>query len=708
MPPRKKKTSTRPRKKPEPMTLKRWLMRHPVTRFVFVLLSFWVLLGFVITLLVLFHYERKAAKFDLTVVGRIPMETRVLGGGGEQMGYLHGEEVGMPVPLEQISPHFLNALIAREDSRFYDHGGVDYVGLVRAWLRNFKEKRLAQGASTITMQLTRMTFLLTEKSYKRKLLEMALARRIENHFSKDEILHQYVNRVFLGTGMNGVEQAAQGYFGKPASDLNLSEAAMIAGIIRAPNGFSPFRHPDASLREMRTTLARMVDEGTIEAEEAEAARVVVPQVLSQDRWLQLLAANSKVTQRSYVMDMIERKLDELLPEFSATGGLTVWTTFDMRVQEVAERAMENGLRSIEALGGYSHPRIGSHIDGDPRYLQGACVVLENGSGALRAVVGGRQYGHSAFNRTLQSNRQAGSVFKPLVYGTAFEMGMFPGTLISDAEIQPGEIDWDNSGWNPTNSDGIFNGELPAEEGLIRSRNTMSVRVGEWAGIENVLNMMEHAGIGEADDITPRAPIYIGTIGASVLDLTSAYSIFAKEGIRYEPYYIESVVDRDGTVLYTHEITNYRVLSSGAAWITSNILKRAVEEGGTGAELRKLGFQAPAGGKTGTTNDFFDAWFVGYSSRLTAGVWVGLDQPETIIKGAYGGKVAVPIWKDIMTGAGAIGYEFGEFAQPEEVISMNLCRQSGKLATEACEAHGSVYVEKVPHDLIPREFCEEHE
>ena len=690
------------------MTLKRWLLRHPVTRFLFVLAAFWAVLGGILALMILFHYERKASDYELSVVGRIPIESRVLDGAGQLMGYLHGEEVGMPVPLDQISPHFLNALIAREDSRFNTHGGVDYVGLVRAWIRNFKEKRLAQGASTITMQLTRMTFNLTEKSYERKLLEMALARRIEKNFTKEEILYQYVNRVFLGTGMNGIEQAAQGYFGKRAVEMNLSESAMVAGIIRAPNGFSPFRHPNASVREMRTTLARMVNEGTITAEEAEAARVVVPRVLPQAQWMQYLQANSKVTRQSYMFAMIERKLNDLLPAFSTTGGLTVRTTFDARVQQEAEAAMERGLRSIEALDGYTHPKFGSYIDGEPKYLQGASIVLENGSGALRAVVGGREYGHSAFNRTLQSNRQAGSVFKPLVYGTAFEMGMFPGTQISDAGIQPGEIGWDDSGWNPTNSDGIFHDDLPAEEGLIRSRNTMSVRVGEWAGIDNVLNMMEHAGIGKADDITPRAPIYIGTIGASVLNLTSAYSIFANEGIRYEPYYIESIVDRDGTVLYTHEITNYRVLSPGAAWLTSNILKRAVEEGGTGAELRNLGFQAPAGGKTGTTNDFFDAWFIGYSSRLTAGVWVGLDQPDTIIKGAYGGKVAVPIWKDIMTGAGAIGYEFGDFAAPEEVISMNVCRKSGKLATEACEKHGSVYVEQVPHDLIPREFCEMHQ
>jgi penicillin-binding protein 1A len=280
-------------------------------------------------------------------------------------------------------------------------------------------------------------------------------------------------------------------------------------------------------------------------------------------------------------------------------------------------------------------------------------------------------------------------------------------LVSDAAIAPGEIAWDPIGWNPQNADGVYGGLLPVETGLIQSRNTMTARVGEWAGIDSVIAMMEHAGLGEAERAEPTPPVYIGTVGANVRDVTSAYTVFATGGIRHQPFFIESVTDRDGTVLFQHEDANYRVLSPGAAWLTSKVLKKVVADGGTGAGLRDLGFTAPAGGKTGTTNDFEDAWFVGYTSRLSCGVWIGLDQPRKIMDEAYGGRIAVPVWYDLMTAAAGIGYEFGEFTDPGEVVRMELCRESGLLVGEGCKAAGSVYIEEVPHDLIPRESCRSH-
>ncbi|MEX2577433.1 MAG: transglycosylase domain-containing protein [Verrucomicrobiales bacterium] len=662
---------------------------------------------------VLFHYERKAARYDLSAVGRVPMESKVLDGAGDLVGWLHGEEVGIPVPLEQISTHFIEALVAREDSRFFRHRGLDHFGLVRAWLRNFREKRTVQGGSTITMQLTRMTYGLEGRTMRRKLLEMALARRIEKHYSKEEILTQYVNRIFLGTGMNGIEQAAQGYFGKPAADLTLPEAAMIAGIIRAPNGFSPFRHYEAALREMRGTIWRMANEGVISKDEAESYDDARPEVLPQERWMGMLRKQAKVSEQSYLLDMVDDRVDELLPSLAGAGGLTIRTTFDSRLQRIAEDAVADRLTRLEHTPGYPHPKIdglsegGEGPGGEPAYLQAAAVVAENFTGALRAIVGGRDYSESAFNRATRAKRDMGSIFKPLVYGAAFERGLFPGVLVSDAAIGPDEIEWEKTEWHPENADGVFGGMHPAEIGLIRSRNTMTVRVGEWAGIGNVLAMMKHAGLWQGRNIEPSAPVYLGTIGASVKDITSAYSVFATGGVRHEPFFIEAILDRDGVELFRHEDENYRVLSPGAAWLTSTILKRVLEEGGTGARVRDTGFAAPAAGKTGTTNDFFDAWFVGYTSRLSAGIWVGLDQPAKIMDGAYGGRIAMPIWEDIMNGAQAIGYEFTDFAAPEEVIDMELCRVSGLLPHEDCAAADSVYVEQVPHDLIPREFCREH-
>ncbi|MBU6179404.1 MAG: transglycosylase domain-containing protein [Verrucomicrobia bacterium] len=704
-----RKRITPSRKQREEPDLPRWrrLIALPIVRFTVVLLLSAACGALIIAALVLFHYDRQAARYDIEAVGRMPMESTVTDATGALVGYLHGENVGSPLPLDRIPPHFLDALVAREDSRFYQHHGIDHRGLMRAWLRNFREKRTVQGGSTLTMQLTRMTFGLTGRTMQRKLLEMAIARRIEKRYTKEEILLHYVNRVFLGTGMNGLEQAARGYFGKDASELTLPEAAMIAGVIRAPNGFSPFRHYDAALREMRGTLGRMVDEGFLEEDEAAALLDERPAVLPQERWLEMLRREAKISEQSYVLRMVEEEVRARFPSLAGVGGLAIRTTFDLRLQEAAERAVAARLTEIEGRPGYPHPLQKAHRVGDPRYLQAATVVLENYTGAIRALVGGRDFAQSEFNRAIRARRPMGSVFKPLVYGTAFERGLFPGMLVSDAAIAPGEIAWDPTGWNPQNADGAYGGLLPVEMGLIQSRNTMTARVGEWAGIDSVIAMMEHAGLGEAERAGPTPPVYIGTVGANVRDVTSAYTVFATGGVRHETFFIESVTDRDGTILFQHADANYRVLSPGAAWLTSKVLKKVVAGGGTGAGLRDLGFTPPAGGKTGTTNDFEDAWFVGYASRLSCGVWIGLDQPRKIMDEAYGGRIAVPVWFDIMTAASGFGYEFGEFTDQGEVVRMELCRESGLLVGEGCKAAGTVYIEEVPHDLIPRRSCRSH-
>lgn len=681
------------------------ILSLPLLRFLVLLVLCAGCGALLVAVVILIHYDRQAARYNLEAVGRLPLPSTVSDASGGLVGYLHGENVGRPVPLERISPHFVDALIAREDSRFHRHHGIDHRGLIRAWLRNLREKRTVQGGSTLTMQLTRMTYGLTGRNMQRKLLEMAIARRIEKRYSKEEILTHYINRVFLGTGMNGIEQAAQGYFGKSAAELTLPEAAMVAGVIRAPNGFSPFRHYEAALREMRGTLLRMADEGMVSPAEATAYGQERPAVLPQERWLAMLREEAKISEPGYLLALVEERVRELLPSYAGVGGLSIRTTFDLRLQSAAEGAFARQLAEIESRPGYVHPRFAEHGGGKPAYLQGAGVVLENYTGAIRALVGGRSFAHSGFNRATQAQRPMGSVFKPLVYGTAFERGLFPGTLVSDAAIAPGEIPWDRHGWSPQNADGEFGGEITVEEALIRSRNTATVRVGERAGLDAVLAMMEHAGLGEAERASPAPPLYIGTVGANVRNLASAYSAFATGGIRHLPYFVESIVDRDGELLYQHRDEHYRVLSPGAAWLTSKVLRKVVAEGGTGSGLRELGFTAPAGGKTGTTNDFHDAWFVGYASRLSGGVWIGLDRPGRIVDDAYGGRIAVPVWREIMGEAQRIGYEFGEFPDPGEVIATELCRRSGLLPGKACG--DSVYIEEVPFDLIPRRFCDSH-
>lgn len=703
----KRRSSRKEKKKTVPPPVWFRIVSHPFVRLLILSCLFVLCAGMLVFSLVLFRYDRAAARYDIQAVGWMPKESVVLNGSGELLGYLHGENVGTPLPLADISPFFINALLAREDSRFYRHHGIDHWGLMRAWLRNLREKRTVQGASTLTMQLTRMTYGLSGRTKDRKLLEMALARRIEKNYSKEQILEYYVNRIFLGTGMNGIEQAARGYFGRHASELSLPEAAMLAGVIRAPNGFSPFRHYDAAWREMQSTLDRMAAEGTISNEEAKNASALRPEVLPQSRWMEMLRQESKISEQTYPLQLVEDQIREMFPSHVGAGGLTIRTTIDSRLQQAAEAAVAARLVEIEGQADYVHPKFADYRGGDTQYLQAATTVLENYTGAIRAVVGGRRFAHSAYNRAVQARRSMGSVFKPLVYGAAFERGLFPGMMISDAAIQPGEIAWSKRPWNPQNADGIFGDKLPVETGLIESRNTMTVRVAEWAGIDTVLTMMEHAGLGHAkrSDVSPT--IYLGSSGASVQDVTSAYTIFATDGVRHEPYLIESVTDRDGTVLFQHEDENYRVLSPGAAWLSSRMLQKAVTSAGTGRNLRQMGFQAPAGGKTGTTNRFEDAWFVGYTSRLSCGVWIGFDQPKKIKEGAFGGRIAIPVWYDVMSSAAEIGYDFGEFSDPGGEVSMDLCRDCGLLPKRACQQAGSVYREEVPYDLIPRKSCRIH-
>ncbi|MEO0413732.1 MAG: transglycosylase domain-containing protein, partial [Verrucomicrobiota bacterium] len=664
-------------------------------------------IGLVIVFFVLLHFDRMAARYDISAVGRVPMESVIYDASATAIGYIH-QNKGSDLSKEEISPDFLQALIAREDSRFWKHGGVDYIGMGRAWLRNAKDKDFVQGASTITMQLSRMSFELRERSIKRKLLEMALARRIERAYSKDEILLGYANRVFLGTGMHGIEQAANGYFGKKPSDLNLAESAMLAGIIRAPNGFSPFRSPRSAKRELHLTLSRMEAEKFITKEEGQLARTIEVTVLPEERWRGILKEMTRGRTHNYFVDQVRREVSRLLPGSEGYGGLVVQTTVDHRVQIAAQKSVQTWLSRLEQTPGYPHPVYPAKDDsGAPISIQGAAVVVDNHTGGIRAMVGGRDYGQSQYNRAIYPNRQAGSIIKPLVYATAFETGLFPGSLVSDEKITPKELSWfDDKTWDPVNSDGVHEGLKTVEEGLIKSRNTMSVRIGESAGIDNVLTMLERAGIDEKP-LEKNPQLYLGNHGVSLRAVTSAYTAFAIGGKRQETYLIETITDRSGKVIYQHAPEEQQMFSEESAWMMSQMLRKVVEQGGTGARLRQWGFSAPAGGKTGTTDEFVDAWFVGFTSNLTAGIWVGMDQPEPIAEGAYGGAVALPIWQDIMEGAAEIGYPFQEFGSVEDLFEVNLCRYSARMAHQGCINEGCSYVEKVPDALIPKKFCDVH-
>ncbi|RBP36318.1 penicillin-binding protein 1A [Roseimicrobium gellanilyticum] len=650
-------------------------------------------------------YGNLAKQYDLTKLGEMKERSVVLDTKGREIGKLHGEN-RVVVPISQVSKHFIDALLAREDARFYDHGGVDYVGVARAAVRNFKDKKTVQGASTITMQLARNSFDgLNEKTLHRKLVEVMLARRIEAEKTKDDILELYVNRIFFGSGLYGIERASKAYFGKSASQLTAGEGAMLAGIIRSPNRFSPFRNWKGALVERDDVLGRMVVKKMLTQEEADAAKKEEIAVVAQP-----LISN----QDNYAMEAVRRDLELILEESEIEdGGLIVHTTLDLDLQKAAEQSLEKRLTEVEKQKGYKHPtkaQFDAAWDGvsepsNTPYLQGGVLMLNNRTGGILAVVGGRSYPQSRFNRALQGNRPIGSTIKPFIYATAFMHGLLPGSLVEDAPMREGELKDGDGYWSPGNADGKFLGFQPASVGLVRSRNAMTVRVGNFAGLDSVLMTLRDTGLGEPEVRTPQ--IYIGNMGTSLKSLTSATSVFPNNGIRRRPFLISSITDAAGEIVYSTPVLESEGMPPGAALVTERLMEKVMNEG-TGAPARKeYGFKEKAGGKTGTTNDYKDAWFVGFTSEVTCGVWVGLDQPDTIAPGGYGGKLALPIWADSMNVAVASGYK-QEVQKAEPVLArVNLCRLTGLLATDGCAAAGHAYADDLPAEMVPPGYCDAH-
>ncbi len=650
-------------------------------------------------------YAQLAKRYDLTKLGEMPERTMVLDAQGVLLGRMHGEN-RIVVPISEVSPHFIKALLAREDSRFYSHGGIDYIGVARATVRNLKEGRVVQGASTLTMQLARNSYPdLNDRSFHRKLLEMMLARRIERMWSKDQILEHYVNRIFFGTGLYGIQRASQVYFGKHASQMNLSEGAMIAGIIRSPVRFSPFRNFEGAIKERDDVLKRLLSLKVITEEEELAARYAD---------IALHAQPAFQSQGGYALDAVRRDLDRILEDHEIEdGGLIVYTTLNQELQIAAEQSVEKRLAAVEKLPGYKHAPKASFDglwDGQQElastpYLQGALTILDNETGGVLALVGGRDYRQSKYNRAVQGQRQIGSTVKPFVYAAALSSGFLPGSLIDDAPLQPGEIEGAGAGWNPQNSDGKFTGQQTLTTGLVQSRNTMTIRVGNYAGLDRVLNLLGDAGIGGSAERTPQ--VFIGNLGGNPRELTSAFSIFPNDGLRRRTFLIDKITDKAGNILYGTSVIESEIVTPGVAYLMRRILAQALDRG-TGASVRnEHKFKDPAGGKTGTTNDYKDAWFAGYTDRVTCGVWVGLDKPQTIIDEGYGGRLAIPIWADVVKKAVELGYiAAGPRIEPP-VTKVGLCRLSSQLASPACHASGTVYEDDLPLDMVPQGYCGAH-
>ncbi len=584
-----------------------------------------------------------ASTFDLKQVDNIPERSAVYDMDGKFYARLAGEN-RVTVHLDAVSDWFVKSLLAREDSRFFTHHGIDPVGIARAMVRNILHGRISEGGSTLTQQLALNTFLGGKhvRSLNRKLLEAFLAVRIEQNFTKKQILEAYMNRIYFGQGVYGIETASQAYFGKHAKDLTLNQASMLVALIRSPARYSPFKKLHRALAQRNEVLDRMVELKMITAAQSDAAK----------RSSLALARKPPGAQENYAMDAIRREVDTLLnSDQMEEGGLAVYTTIDPQLQRVAQTAVDEQLRKVEQRPGYRHPTraqvAGKSLSGDAAtpYLQGALVMVDNRSGGIRALVGGRDYSESSFNRALFAKRQMGSTFKPFVYAAAFARGLQPEALIDDGPIRPGELRT-VSNWRPGNSDGTYRGEMPAAEGLIQSRNTMSVRVGDYAGLDNIQHVATAVGLGEL----PNQPSeYLGAFEETLRDVTAAYTVFPNDGVRKQAYIVERIDDADGQPLYRAAHVTAPALSAGLTAEMTSVMKEVLEHG-TAAGARALGWTRPAAGKTGTTNDYRDAWFVGYTRSLTCGVWVGFDHQQTIEAKGYGAALALPIWVQAMNAA----------------------------------------------------------
>ncbi|MFT3828052.1 MAG: PBP1A family penicillin-binding protein [Chitinophagaceae bacterium] len=590
----------------------------------------------------------------------------------DQLAFTIFREQRIDVPLSEVSPNLKQAILAIEDQRFYQHGGFDVVRMASAFLANVRRMRLAQGGSTITQQLARQSFLTPDKTYRRKLQELILAGRIERLYSKDQILGMYLNKVYFGDGLYGVEAASRGFFGKHASELTVAEAALLAGLVKSPSSYAPTVSVAKAVARRNVVLQAMKETGAIDTATWQAARASKPSLHDS------LRADEPHGQ--YFKEQVRRELVERFGwQRVYQGGLRVYATIDMPMQIAADAAVADGLKDLDARRAAVAKRRAQRAAADDAPLQAALIALDPSTGHVRAMTGGRSFADSHFNRAVQAKRQPGSAFKPFVYAAALEAGFTPATLIENLNDPIPTL---QGAWTPEDEHSTSDA-MSLREALRTSSNRAAVRLLQDVGIPKTVQYAKAMGVGDVPSVPSLA---LGSGEVTLQSLTAAYAAFANHGIVTQPILIRRVEDRDGTVLYTAEETSTRAISDVTAFLMSTMLADVINAG-TGARARSLGFRLPAAGKTGTTNDYHDAWFVGFTPSLVSGVWVGFDQPQTILPRGFAADVAVPLWASFMKDA-TVGDKPSWLPPPQGVVSAEICRMSGHLATEGC-AHADV-------------------
>jgi penicillin-binding protein 1A len=581
------------------------------------------------------------------------------------------------LPLEEIPLEMQQAFLAIEDRRFYKHFGIDFVRLAAVAWKDLRHWNRREGASTITQQLSRDLFLTKEQTFPRKIKEALLAIRIERTYSKDEILELYLNQIYFGSGTYGIEAASRKFFGKSVGELELHQLALLAGLNKNPDGYNPFVNPDRALRRRNVVLGAMHDFGVIDEAELDTLKGKELDVAQQESGKDGFAA--------YFTEYIRQ---ELTAKFGSQAiyreGYTVYTTLDPDLQRVAEDSLESYIQQIEREEKYEITRaayldsIEAGVEMKPDYLQSAAIALDPRNGHIKVMIGGRSFDESEYNCSVQAQRQPGSAFKLFIYVAALENGYGPSDMLLDTplvvELPHGEV------YKPRNFSEKFLGAISLRYALNESINVPAIKLLQKIGAPSVIGVARRMGIKSS--LRPYLSLALGAQEVNLLELTSAFGVLAAGGVRSEPIAILKIMDRNGNTVEEYREYSEEVLSPEISYIITDMLKTVVDEG-TGKTVRMMGLNIPCAGKTGTTDDYTDGWFIGFTPELAVGVWTGFDEKIPIGRNRTGARVALPIWVDIMKSA--YRRRLGpDFPRPESITEAMICEESGLLATPYCE------------------------
>ncbi len=672
--------------------------------------------------------EAHAKTFDLNKLEQMESASVILDRKGRIFGQIYVEN-RETVPYDQLPRDLINAVVAVEDAKFYQHHGYDLLGIVRAALKNLTAGHVRQGASTITQQLARNSFSLKEKTFRRKLLEVFLARRIEDHFGKQKIMELYLNRIYFGGGLYGAEAAARGYFGKSAREMSLAECATLAGLIKSPNKLSPWSDGAASHEVRNYALDRMRDLDFISREQSAKARTEEI----------VIGSRQNAQGQTYAVDYIRQQVIAAVGwDRAMNEGFRIRTTIDVDLQKVAEDSIRANLDRVEKHPDYNHHTYAEYAatfrkakangtmtnQPAPEYLQGAVIGLDNETGDIMVLVGGRDFEHNQYDRALQARRPAGTAMLPFVYAAAFEKGMFPGSLVEDSPLDNRAVMIGGTTgilgeWGPESAENRYEGAMTARQALAKSKDGAAVRIGMNAGVDSVLQLCSTAGI--RSPLRPYPATFLGSSEVTLAELALAYTIFPNGGWRAStPHILERIEEKDGTLVWDAKQESIRkiVIKPETAYEVHSCLVDALQSGtGKGAYTQFGLKKMPAAGKTGTAYDFTDALFAGYDSNFTCAVWAGFDKPQKIYRGAFGRELALPVWVDIINAADQ-HYAPREIKQPPNLKEVDICWKSGLVATDKCydavkTATGdtvqrrTTYTEVATPAQVPTEPCNVH-